>query len=99
MRNQEAKKDKDKLRMELIPPSAYESLAKVLTFGAKKYAPDSWKKVERDRYIGALLRHFVLYLKDPNGRDEEGGLLHSEHLLCNAMFLNHFAAGDKEAKK
>ncbi len=84
------KYDEKKLRLDLIPFSAYESLGKVLTFGANKYTPNSWQMVEKNRYVAALLRHMVAYLKDPNGIDEESGLLHVEHLFCNAMFLNHF---------
>ena len=90
-RDQAAKADAGKPMMELIPTSAYKSLGAVLTYGAQKYAPNSWQKVDRDRYIGALIRHFVAYLDDPTGVDEESGLRHSQHLLCNAMFLDNFA--------
>lgn len=74
--------------MELIPTSAYKALGNVLTFGAKKYSPNSWQNVEVERYVGALLRHLCAYLEDPYGVDEESGLHHSEHLLTNAMFIN-----------
>lgn len=87
-RNQEIKADAGKLRMELIPTSALKSMARVLTFGAKKYTANSWQRVEVERYKGALLRHLVAYLDDPYGVDEESGLLHSEHLLINAVFIN-----------
>lgn len=90
-RNQEHKADGGKLRLELIPTTAINSLGKVLTYGAKKYEPNSWQRVERDRYVGAALRHFTAYMDDPTGRDEESGLLHIEHALCNMAFLNHFA--------
>lgn len=90
-RNQEHKADAGKLRLELIPTTAINSLGRVLTYGAKKYAPNSWQIVERDRYVGAAFRHFMAYMDDPTGRDEESGLLHIEHALCNMAFLNHFA--------
>ena len=90
-RDQIAKADAGKPMMELIPASAYNSLGAVLTYGAQKYAPNSWQRVDRERYIGALIRHLVAYLDDPNGVDEESGLRHSQHLLCNAMFLDYFA--------
>lgn len=86
--DQNIKADADKLRMELIPTSALKSLARVLTFGAKKYKANSWQQVEISRYVGALLRHLVAYLDDPYGVDSESGLAHSEHLLCNAAFIN-----------
>ena len=87
-RDQNIKADADKLRMELIPTSVLKSLARVLTFGAKKYKANSWQQVEVSRYVGALLRHLVAYLDDPYGIDSESGLAHSEHLLCNAAFIN-----------
>lgn len=87
-RDQNIKADGEKTRMELIPTSAYKSLGRVLTFGAKKYTPNSWQNVEVERYVGALLRHLCAYLDDPYGKDEESGLYHSEHLLTNAMFIN-----------
>ena len=90
-RNQEHKADGGKLMMELIPTSAIKSLAAVLTYGAKKYSPNSWQRVERERYVGALLRHFTAYMNNPTGRDEESGLMHIEHVLCNAVFLNDMA--------
>lgn len=85
------KYDKGKLRMGLIPPEAFEALARILTYGANKYADNSWQGVEPERYRAALLRHYVAYLKDPDGVDEESGLKHIEHCFCNAMFLSYFA--------
>lgn len=89
-RSQEYKFDDGKLMMELIPPETFEAIARVLTYGANKYSPDSWKKVDPKRYQGALLRHLTAYMKDPNGVDLESGLLHIDHLLCNAAFLSYF---------
>jgi len=80
--------DEDKLRYELIPPEALESLAKVLSYGAKKYAPDSWKNLKNfeDRYTGAILRHFQAWRLGED-IDFETGLHHLEHMLCNVAFL------------
>lgn len=90
-RNQEHKADGGKPMMELIPTSAIKSLAAVLTYGAKKYEPNSWQRVERERYVGAILRHLTAYIDNPIGKDEESGLMHIEHVLCNAAFLNDMA--------
>jgi hypothetical protein len=90
-RNQEIKADGGKLRLELIPTSTITSLGRVLTYGAQKYSANSWRQVERERYVGAILRHLVAYIDDPNGVDEESGLRHIEHVLCNAAFLNEMA--------
>lgn len=90
-RNQEAKADKGKLMLELIPPETYIALGEILTYGANKYAPNNWKTVEPARYIGALLRHLTAYMQDPQGIDEESGYSHIKHVLCNAMFLEWFS--------
>lgn len=87
-RDQSIKADGGKLRMELIPTSVYIGLGRVLTHGAEKYSPNSWQNVEYERYIGALIRHLVAFIDDPTGRDSDSGLLHTEHLLANAVFLN-----------
>ena len=86
-RNQKLKADAGKLRMELIPPSAIEAIAEVMTFGASKYGANKWQQVDKDRYIGALLRHLTAYMKNPKGKDSESGISHIKHLLCNAAFL------------
>ncbi len=91
IRDQQIKADEGKLRLELIPMSAIRSLGRVLTYGAKKYSDNSWQRVERERYVGAIMRHLMAYIDDPLGVDEESGLLHIEHVLCNAAFLNDMA--------
>lgn len=99
-RDQTAKHDAGKLRMELIPPQVLEALAEVLTFGADKYGDNTWQQVAPDRYVGAGGRHYTAWRKDPNSVDEESGLSHLKHLLCNVAFLVWFEAekAKKEAK-
>lgn len=94
-RDQSIKADGGKLRMELIPTSAYRSLGRVLTHGAEKYGPNNWQSVTYDRYIGALLRHLIAFIDDPDGVDSDSGLKHSEHLLANAVFLNDCVAAGR----
>lgn len=57
------KYDDGKLQYGLIPPIATKSLAQVLTFGAAKYAPNSWQTVQdgERRYLDALYRHLEAY--------------------------------------
>jgi len=64
-----------------------EGVAKVLTFGAKKYAAHSWRTVPegRERYRDALYRHLAA-IEQGEELDPESGLLHWDHVLCNAMF-------------
>lgn len=82
------KYDSGKPEISLLPPWALEEVAKVLTVGAKKYAPDNWKRVPDGeyRYKNALGRHFIEFLKG-NELDEETGLHHLAHLICCAMFI------------
>ncbi len=39
------KHDTEKARWDLLPMDAVSPVVDVLTFGAKKYAPDNWKTV------------------------------------------------------
>ena len=82
------KADAGKPRPDLLPPLAVLEIAKVLEFGARKYAPDNWRKVEgwRWRYAGAALRHLFAWLGG-EARDPESGLLHLAHAGCCVLFL------------
>ena len=83
--------DEDKPMMHLVPLVAVEAVAKVMTFGAKKYAPDGWKSVPNavNRYNSAMLRHMTA-LQGGELIDPDSGLPHSDHIACNALFLSHF---------
>jgi len=79
--------DNGKLRYSLIPPHAMEELAKVLTYGAKKYKPNNWRKVkDLSRYEDALFRHLQEWRKG-NELDKESKLPHLSHALANIVFL------------
>lgn len=79
--------DTGKLRYDLVPPSALKALAKVLTYGAKKYKPNNWRTVEdTDRYVGAVFRHLEAW-RMGEIHDEESGFTHLEHALTNLAFL------------
>lgn len=67
-------------------------VAAVLTYGARKYAEDSWQQVPDGykRYEDALDRHLNAW-KAREDFDPESGLLHLGHIACNALFLCHFA--------
>lgn len=78
--------DQDKVRWDLVPFKELESVAKVMTFGANKYADNGWKGVDKSRYLAALMRHFVAYM-DGEITDPESGLPHMSHLRCNALFI------------
>lgn len=81
------KHDADKPRMDLIDPFAEEQLARVLTFGAKKYAPHNWRGgINQSRLIAAARRHLNAFAKGED-EDPETGLQHAAHLMCCAMFM------------
>lgn len=85
---QDAKADRGKLRLTLVPPSLLTAVATIREYGCYKYHdPDNWRKVAPQRYKDALYRHWLAYLADPSGVDEESGLPHMWHLACNAAFL------------
>lgn len=75
-----------------IKLSKLEGMVKVLTFGAEKYAEDNWMFVPnlRKRYFSALMRHLVSWAKG-DIFDDESGLNHLHHCLCNAYFLMYEA--------
>lgn len=79
--------DEGKLRYNLIPPSSTKALAKVLTYGANKYSPNNWRKVDNiDRYIDALYRHLEAW-RSGEECDPESGFTHLEHAITNVAFL------------
>ena len=86
--NQQAKDDAGKLQLTLVPTAIIRAVASVRMFGTAKYTdPDNWKQVEPARYRDAAFRHFLAYLDDSGGADEESGLPHLWHLACNVAFL------------
>ena len=86
--DQAVKADSGKPQLTLVPRQILFDIARVREYGTKKYGdPDNWKQVEIQRYRDAAFRHFVAYLDDPQGNDEESGLSHLAHLACNIAFL------------
>lgn len=86
--NQEAKADKGKLRISLCPTQIIKDIAEVKMYGETKYgSSESWKTVEVVRYIDAILRHTLEFMKDPYSIDEESGLPHRKHMACNMAFI------------
>ena len=82
------KYDEGKPKLTLCPTEIITAVARVREYGVKKYGDsDSWKDVEPQRYRDAAFRHFVSYINDPLGVDEESELPHLWHLACNIAFL------------
>ena len=86
--DQTAKADKGKARITLVPLDIVWAIAAVREFGTAKYKdPDNWKRVDPQRFRDAMARHMLRYLDDPHGVDDESGLPHLWHALCNGAFL------------
>ena len=90
------KYDDGKLEWDLLPYEELEQVVAILTFGAKKYSPDNWKKVPdaQRRYFNAMMRHIIAW-KCGEEIDPESGKSHLAHAICNAMFLMWFDGNAK----
>lgn len=87
-RDTAAKDDAGKRKLTLVPRKIIWDIAAIREYGTEKYGdPENWRGVLPERYRNAALRHFLRYLDDPDGVDEESGLPHLWHLACNIAFL------------
>lgn len=85
--NKGVKHDRDKIRMELLPPELLAGTAAVLTFGAEKYGERNWELgMDWGRPYGALLRHMNAWWAG-EALDQETGLSHLWHAACCLSFL------------
>lgn len=99
MNNQEAKADAGKLQIHLVPTQIVRDIAEIRMYGNQKYgSSDSWKTVELDRYVDALLRHTLAFLDDRGAVDEESGKPHYKHMACNMAFICEMMASGVEAE-
>jgi hypothetical protein len=81
------KDDESKRDYALLPIKSIDEMTKVLEFGAAKYAKDNWRLCsDFDRYYSAALRHLFAY-KAGEFIDNESGLSHLSHAMCNLSFL------------
>lgn len=79
--------DDDKLRVDLMPVDAMESIAAVLTFGAKKYNDRNWEKgMNWSRLYRAAVNHLWQWWKGKD-LDDETGLPHLAHAATCVIFL------------
>src|ERR1043166_1323172 len=82
--------DSDKLRFDLIPPEAEYALARVLTYGAKKYAPRNWEAgMEWGRCYAAARRHLTAWWSGED-TDADTGFCHLDHAIACLAFLRTY---------
>ena len=83
--------DDGKFEWSLLPFKALESVVAVMMYGARKYSPDNWKKVQNPikRYTDAMLRHVISYCRGEK-IDSESGKSHLAHAVCCALFIIYF---------
>lgn len=79
-----------KLRMDLVPVSAVNALARVLTYGANKYDSDNWRRgFNYSVPYACLMRHMMAW-QDGEDIDPESGLSHLDHAIANIAMLIEF---------
>lgn len=68
--------------------NALECMVRVLEFGAKKYEVNGWRKGYLvSKCMDSLYRH-VIALARGEKNDQETGISHYGHILCNLMFIS-----------
>jgi hypothetical protein len=86
------KNDAGKPSMDLIPPLALESEARVMGFGAKKYGATNWMGgMAWSRLVAAAMRHLTSW-HSGESVDPETGESHLAHLRCCAAMLMAYEA-------
>jgi len=81
------KDDGEKLRYDLLPPEALQSVVKVYTFGAKKYSPRNWEKgILWSRIFSGIMRHMWAWYRGED-LDPETGLPHTAHATFGCLAL------------
>lgn len=79
-----------KLRYDLLPPKALKEMAKIMTYGATKYAPRNWEKgMDWSKCLASLKRHLADF-EHCIDNDDESNCLHIAHVAVNAAFLTEY---------
>ena len=89
--------DSGKPQYGLFPPFALDEIAKVLTYGAEKYAPNNWRHVENSskRYFDAAQRHMWAIARG-EVNDPESGFPHAAHAATCLLFLMEYQMGTSQ---
>ena len=81
------KDNRSKPRVDLLPSLPLVEIARVLTYGAKKYKPHNWRYglPWGDTYA-SMQRHLMAWINREN-TDPETGISHLAHAGCQLLFL------------
>lgn len=80
------KHDKGKPKLLQVPVEAIQAISEIMDYGSNKYGANSWQCVEIERYLQAGARHLYATQKDIGAKDEESGIEHLKHALCNLAY-------------
>lgn len=79
-----------KAQIHMVPKELIEEVAKVLMFGATKYAKDNWKKgLSYEGCYDSCMRHLLAF-NSGEEFDKESNLPHLAHAACNIAFMLYF---------
>ena len=78
--------DDAKTDFTMVPRLFLQAIAAVYNFGAKTYKRDNWRKVDPQRYVAAIERHWDAYMSGEI-LDKDSKLPHLAHLATNISFL------------
>ena len=96
------KHDTDKVDFALVPIHSLTEVAKVWTFGKKKYTAWNWKGgFIWSRPYAAALRHIYAWARGED-KDPETGLPHLAHAICCLQMLiefGHTGTGEDDRQK
>lgn len=83
-----------KLPWHLVDFRALKSMVEVLKYGKAKYDEDQWKKgLSLKEIRDSFIRHMIEW-NAGNEVDEESGLSHIGHMMCNLLFYEYFTMVD-----
>lgn len=75
---------------QLIPPEAMFRVAEVFANGARKYAPDNWRKIKSSDHLNHMFQHIYAYMAGDKQDDHLG------HALCRMMMFVTMAIVEEE---
>lgn len=62
-----------------------DKVKEVIDYGAKKYSPENWRKVDKEEYAKSAFRHIFALLYGEEV-DSESGFYHASHAISGLLF-------------